>query len=95
MIDRVMESDWMPLAASPLPAARRVLVFAPHPDDEVFGCGGVLRLLAEAGATIAVIVAADGALGGAASAADAGTLAAAQVANGSNASPRVFAPRRT
>ena len=64
MIDRMEETDLMPTAASPLPAARRVLVLAPHADDEVFGCGGSLRLLAEAGATITVIVASDGALGG-------------------------------
>jgi len=54
------------MAASPLPAARRVLVLAPHADDEVFGCGGTLYLLAQAGAAITVIVASDGALGGAA-----------------------------
>lgn len=60
-----MESELMPVAASPLPAARRVLVLAPHADDEVFGCGGTLHQLAQAGATITVIVASDGALGGA------------------------------
>lgn len=65
MIDRAMESDLMPMAPSPLPAVRRVLALSPHPDDEVFGCGGTLHLLFKAGASITVIVACDGALGGA------------------------------
>ena len=54
----------MAVAASSLPPARRVLALAPHPDDEVFGCGGTLHLLAKAGAAITVIVVSDGALGG-------------------------------
>jgi LmbE family N-acetylglucosaminyl deacetylase len=64
MIDTTMESNLMPLAPLSLAAARRVLALAPHADDEVFGCGGALRLLAEAGASITVIVASDGTLGG-------------------------------
>jgi LmbE family N-acetylglucosaminyl deacetylase/glycosyltransferase involved in cell wall biosynthesis len=48
------------MAASPLPAMRRVLVLAPHADDEVFGCGGTLYRLAQSGATITVIVVSDG-----------------------------------
>lgn len=46
------------------PAARRVLVFAPHPDDEVIGCGGLIALLRAAGAMVRVVVATDGAEGG-------------------------------
>ncbi len=38
-------------------------VLAPHPDDEVFGCGGTLALLAEAGAQVIVDVISDGAYG--------------------------------
>jgi len=36
------------------------LVFAPHPDDEVLGCGGVIALKAQAGARVRVIVMTDG-----------------------------------
>jgi len=46
-----------------LPAYPRVLVFAPHPDDEVFGCGGLLALLAASEAAISVHVMTDGGYG--------------------------------
>jgi LmbE family N-acetylglucosaminyl deacetylase len=36
------------------------IVFAPHPDDEVLGCGGVLALKAEAGTRAKVVVMTDG-----------------------------------
>ncbi|MFP5308170.1 MAG: PIG-L deacetylase family protein [Actinomycetes bacterium] len=42
------------------PAARRVLVVAPHPDDETIGCGGTVALLADAGAQVRVLLATDG-----------------------------------
>lgn len=42
--------------ATQLPPATSVLVLAPHADDEVFGCGGLLSRLAEQGAYIHVIV---------------------------------------
>ncbi|OZC02505.1 PIG-L deacetylase family protein [Rubricoccus marinus] len=38
----------------------RVVVLAPHPDDESLGCGGLLALLAEAGIPAWVIVVTDG-----------------------------------
>ncbi|NDG13164.1 MAG: glycosyltransferase [Betaproteobacteria bacterium] len=42
---------------------RRLLVFAPHPDDEVFGCGGMLASQEQAEAILVVILT-DGAGGG-------------------------------
>lgn len=43
-----------------VPAASRVLVVAPHPDDETIGCGGTMAMLADAGADVKVVVATDG-----------------------------------
>jgi LmbE family N-acetylglucosaminyl deacetylase/GT2 family glycosyltransferase len=43
---------------------RRVLVVAPHPDDEVIACGGALARHAAAGAAVRVVVLSDGAAGG-------------------------------
>jgi len=43
--------------------ADRILVVAPHPDDEVVGCGGTLALAAARGAVVHVVVVFDGALG--------------------------------
>src|SRR6266545_911990 len=44
-------------------AARRVVVFAPHPDDEILGCGGALADLLDRGARLDVILVTDGAAG--------------------------------
>jgi LmbE family N-acetylglucosaminyl deacetylase len=41
-------------------SARRVLVLAPHYDDEVLGCGGLLTQLAERGARVRVLFLTDG-----------------------------------
>ena len=43
--------------------AKRVLVLAPHPDDEVFGCGGALADLLDRGARVDVLLVTDGAAG--------------------------------
>lgn len=41
-----------------------ILVLAPHPDDEVFGCGGFLATAAEEGRTVRVLILTDGAAQG-------------------------------
>ena len=38
----------------------RILVLAPHPDDEIIGCGGTLLRLVRAGARVTVLQATDG-----------------------------------
>lgn len=43
-----------------LPPGRRVLVLAPHADDESIGCGGTLRKYVESGAQVFVVVLTDG-----------------------------------
>ncbi|HTF87758.1 MAG TPA: PIG-L deacetylase family protein [Planctomycetota bacterium] len=45
------------------PPRERVLVCAPHPDDEVLGCGGTIILHAAQGDPVHVVVAFDGLLG--------------------------------
>ena len=53
--------DWItPGRPSPLPDIRKALVLAPHPDDEVFGCGGTLARLRQQGAEIHVHILTDG-----------------------------------
>src|SRR5690349_12478109 len=38
----------------------RLLVLAPHPDDEVIGCGGLVALHLREGRAVRVVVATDG-----------------------------------
>lgn len=45
------------------PGAERVLVLAPHMDDETIGCGGTLALHARCGARITVVFMTDGSQG--------------------------------
>jgi N-acetylglucosamine malate deacetylase 1 len=45
------------------PGARADLVIAPHPDDETFGCGGTIRLVAETGTAVDVVFMTRGELG--------------------------------
>lgn len=46
-----------------VPAARRVLVIAPHMDDETIGCGGAICAHVSAGANVQVVFVTDGSLG--------------------------------
>ncbi|CAK0754358.1 N-acetylglucosamine malate deacetylase 1 [Gammaproteobacteria bacterium] len=67
MTIRWHQTDPVPVILSaPECLGRRVLVFAPHPDDEIFGCGGTLCLLTKAGADVSIVIISDGALGGSA-----------------------------
>lgn len=43
--------------------AKKALVLAPHPDDEVLGCGGAILKHVAAGVPVRVVVATDGGLG--------------------------------
>ncbi|MFZ3045451.1 MAG: PIG-L family deacetylase [Desulfatirhabdiaceae bacterium] len=59
MID---ESHFVPFHSTDL-TGKRVLVLAPHPDDETIGCGGMLALHAQAGDPVKVIFLTNGAKG--------------------------------
>ena len=50
----VLESDIIPYHLSP-PPGEKIIVLAPHPDDETLGCGGAIRLLRESGKQVKVI----------------------------------------
>lgn len=51
------EAEIIPYHASPVPlASRGVLVLAPHPDDEVFGCGGAIAGHVQAGHSVHVVL---------------------------------------
>ncbi|WPO97993.1 PIG-L family deacetylase [Pseudomonas sp. HR96] len=47
-------------AAELVPVGKRAVIVAPHPDDEVLGCGGLLQQLAELGRSILIISVTDG-----------------------------------
>ena len=54
----------LPYRAQQLIPATGVLVLAPHPDDEVFGCGGALAAHVAAGVPVRVVILTNGALFG-------------------------------
>ncbi len=60
----MQESDFIPYSCSAHIPALRVLVVAPHPDDEVFGCGGAIARHVESNVPVCVLVLTDGALYG-------------------------------
>lgn len=58
-----IEADYIPYHAEERIGRGSALVFAPHPDDEVFGCGGaILRHVAD-GDVVRVVIVTDGAFG--------------------------------
>ena len=61
------ESDFVPYSACTVLPAQAALVLAPHPDDEVFGCGAAIASHVRAGVPVQVLVLTDGALYGDAS----------------------------
>jgi LmbE family N-acetylglucosaminyl deacetylase len=65
-------------------SARRLLVLAPHPDDEVLGCGGLIVASLQDGASVDVVIASSGDKGGDALVREAESRAAAQVLAGSD-----------
>ncbi len=48
-----------PLTYWPPPQAQRVLVLAPHPDDEVIGCGGTISLYTSEGTDVRLAIISD------------------------------------
>lgn len=55
-----MESNLTPYQAVPLIECRAAIVFAPHPDDETLGCGGLLAAYAAAAIPVRVIIVTSG-----------------------------------
>ena len=51
-----MESELLPYEAQAHLSARQVLVIAPHPDDEIFGCGGAIALHRRTGVPVSVVI---------------------------------------
>lgn len=60
----IPESDLVPYQPLQSWPAGGVMVFAPHPDDEVFGVGGTLALAAQRDLRVRVVVVSDGGIGG-------------------------------
>ena len=58
-----MENILVPFQATTHFSCTQALVFAPHPDDEVFGCGGAIMRHIEHNTPVRVIIVSDGAYG--------------------------------
>lgn len=80
-----MEPDLLPYQATRTVDARALLLLAPHPDDEVFGCGGLLALAAAQGVPATVVVVSDGAGAGDPAVREAESRAAARTLGGETA----------
>lgn len=65
LIDRIsgdIDADASPLRPLQVESGKSVLVIAPHMDDEVIGCGGLLSQYSRAGSTVMVLYLTDGAM---------------------------------
>jgi LmbE family N-acetylglucosaminyl deacetylase len=58
-----IEAHYIPYHAEERIGRGNALIFAPHPDDEVFGCGGAILRHVEDGDAVRVIIVTDGAFG--------------------------------
>lgn len=58
------EHELIPYRAMEPASLRSLLVLAPHPDDEVFACGGLLAIAAAQGLRTDVVIVSDGAAAG-------------------------------
>jgi len=58
---KLLESDLFPYRAVDSINTRAALVLAPHPDDEVFGCGGAIAGHIRAGTPVDLVILTDGA----------------------------------
>ncbi len=56
----LMETFLLPTTAHHRLPGRRIAILAPHPDDEVFGCGGAIAGLVDAGIPVDVAILTDG-----------------------------------
>jgi LmbE family N-acetylglucosaminyl deacetylase len=63
MLDRQTEITYHPRELLSLDNVNRVLCVAPHPDDEVFGCGGLLAAWAKRGCKVHTLILTCGQLG--------------------------------
>jgi len=63
MLDRPSQPPDYPAGAVHFQPGQRLLCLAPHPDDEILGCGGLLALAARAGVHVHTVVVTDGAQG--------------------------------
>lgn len=81
------EPDLVPYVAQVTLPLRHLLVLAPHPDDEVLGCGGLIASTLRAGAAVTIVVASDGAQAGDAATRQAESRAAARMLAGDGPQP--------
>ena len=58
-----IESQYIPYHAEHRVGRGTLLIFAPHPDDEVLGCGGAIMRHVEEGDPVRVVIVTDGAWG--------------------------------